>query len=480
MSLAILVGVLFGLATVAAVLARFVARKLDLFSYQSTFLAGMIFFYYGPMVLIPLTPEFRSVYQSDGSGWTTLAIAVVIFISVYLFFGRLGSSAAWFGRLLPKLDGPVNQPALLTVIATTAASGLFFFGVSFTPGAVGLLDVFLLTLIPNFMSFALGLAVVLLVRQPRNPAWWALAGALFVVGAVVSMSISTDRRFLMGVLLVIPWALYYAWLRYRPAGPTLIVGGLGVFATMTVVLAYTNLRHNIEFQGDVVGNRLAQVQQMISRSPFTQENFTAVFAQDTPLMTLYYIENVPDAVAYQPLHGLIFFFTNPIPRVLWPDKPLAMGIQMMQEVNAPSNLGTGIIGHGWVEAGWLGVLYYAAFFGFLMCAIDRTIRERAGNPYFIILMGCSMANILALPRGETALFLVLNLYGLVAVAGVTWLTFKLFAPLLRSAGEFNFGPPPETDPADEPDRPDEDDADDVSRLQTDPAPLQDQTSGRLG
>jgi hypothetical protein len=476
MSLAILVGVLFGLATIAAVLARFVARKLDLFSYQSTFLAGMVFFYYGPMVLIPLTPEFRSVYQSDGSGWTTLAIAVVIFISVYLFFGRIGANAAWFGRLLPKLDGPVNQPAILTVIATTAASGLFFFGVSFTPGAVGLLDVFLLTLIPNFMSFALGLAVVLLVRQPRNPGWWALAGGLFVVGAVVSMSISTDRRFLMGVLLVVPWALYYAWLRYRPAGPTLIVGGLGVFATMTVVLAYTNLRHNIEFQGDVVGNRLAQVQQMVSRSPFTQENFTAVFAQDTPLMTLYYIENVPDAVAYQPLHGLVFFATNPIPRALWPDKPLAMGIQMMQEVNAPSNLGTGIIGHGWVEAGWIGVLYYAAFFGFLMCAIDRTIRERAHNPYFIILMGCSMANILALPRGETSLFLVLNFYGLVAITGVTWLTFKLFSPLLRSAGEFNFGPPPETQDLDDSVVADNDDDADHH---PDHPPITDHPPGRL-
>jgi hypothetical protein len=86
----------------------------------------------------------------------------------------------------------------------------------------------------------------------------------------------------------------------------------------------------------------------------------------------------------------------------------------------PANLGVGCIGHGWAEAGWFGVLYYALTLGILCGIVDRLVRRFANDPFFMISVGCSLGNVLGLARGETSLFLVLITTGFIACQVIFW------------------------------------------------------------
>lgn len=163
--------------------------------------------------------------------------------------------------------------------------------------------------------------------------------------------------------------------------------------------------------------------------------------QDSAYNSMYFIENYPDTHEHRPLHGLVFMLTNPIPRAVFPSKPMALGILMQEEVGASANLGPGIIGHGWMEAGWIGVIYYAAFFGFGIAAADKLIRLRSDNPYFISAMGASMGNVIALPRGETALFMVFLVFGLIGIWIFSWIIAKTVGAFTMSTAAFEFGEP---------------------------------------
>jgi hypothetical protein len=106
---------------------------------------------------------------------------------------------------------------------------------------------------------------------------------------------------------------------------------------------------------------------------------------------------------------------------MWPSKPEGMAVVVERQMRAQANLGIGIIGHGWAEGGWLGVLGYAAFFGFLAGAVDGLIKQRAWNPYFISAIGSCLGQLVAIPRGETSLFFLLVIAGFIGAALNAWI-----------------------------------------------------------
>lgn len=59
--------------------------------------------------------------------------------------------------------------------------------------------------------------------------------------------------------------------------------------------------------------------------------------------------------------------TEPIPRLLWPGKPIGAPIQRFQLGNYGSPIGmtASVPGAGWLQAGWIGVVLWSAFFAWL-------------------------------------------------------------------------------------------------------------------
>ena len=214
-----------------------------------------------------------------------------------------------------------------------------------------------------------------------------------------------------GLLLAGPWVLYFAKLRYaRPAklGVWMLAGGA---AAMFALLVYSNIRS--EEQRDAA-SRARQLLEAVVNPRIDLRNISYMLYTDTAYNTMFILENYPERFGYQPLHGAWWVATNPIPRAIWAGKPAALGETLRDQMDSNANLGAGIVGQAWSEAGVLGVLYYAAFFGILLGIVDRT-GGRATNPYFVVAIGASLGNMIAMARGDVGLFFIQVVASAVAV-----------------------------------------------------------------
>ena len=163
----------------------------------------------------------------------------------------------------------------------------------------------------------------------------------------------------------------------------------------------------------------------------TSAGLTALLAQDTPANSTYIIENYPENYERKPLVGALYVAGMPVPRSVWPSKPMGLGIEIMDQMNAVANLAPGIIGHGWYELGFIGIIYYAMFFGLYCGLLDRTLMERAANPFFIAALGAALGNTIALPRGDTPLFFTQVLAAYAAVFGTLIVLNIVLGPVFR-------------------------------------------------
>lgn len=426
--------------TVLMLAVSYARGTMDLFSFQSAFQAGMILFFYIPFLLVPYFPELRWPYIPNGSGNANMAGALVLFNVVYHIFGALGKRANWPDRVTPTYAFlPVNIPALAVMTTGMLVSSILILALALDPGAMNLFGAVMIGLIPMLGAFACGLATLMVIRQYLNVLWYVVLAGVFVAAILASTSFSNDRRFALGVLISVPWMLYYGLLRFKGKPLTIGVSAVGGVLTLGFVMVYSSFRHDIAASAENVGQRVEQFQDAKLGNALDVNLAIGLMLQDSAYNSMYCVENYPGAKDHRPLHGLMYMLTNPIPRAVFPAKPMALGMLMQEELNAAANLGPGIIGHGWMEAGWLGVIYYAAFFGFGIAAADKLIRGRSNNPYFIAAMGSSMGNVLALPRGETALFMVLIVFGLIGIWIFSWIIAKTVGAFTMSTPPFEFG-----------------------------------------
>lgn len=75
--------------------------------------------------------------------------------------------------------------------------------------------------------------------------------------------------------------------------------------------------------------------------------------------------------------------TAPIPRVLWPDKPIGAPIKLFSlfDYGHPIGMTNSLPGEGWVQLGYLGVIIWCALFGWLFgIAYNKFQQSLHGNP----------------------------------------------------------------------------------------------------
>lgn len=422
-------------------------KRWDIMSFHVLFLVGMIQFYFLSVAMIPVLGEevFLTTYRPVGEGWTLLAIAMPLFLVLYLLSRRLCRNVEFFDRFVPKCTMPITSLGLVLVIL--ASMGVV--AVTFAIRVEDLGSLFLVMIRPALATFALGLAIAYWLKNRTNPIAIAAVIGLLGFALLVATVYNTDRRYPLSVLLIVPWMLYWCWLRYRSIAQNLLVIGIAGFLSLAFLLAYTNIRHEYAPAEAGLQQRANQFQTLLTtRNPvFIRENLIRIFAQDSPANTMFIMEYYPTYYPYLPFNGLISVVVNPIPRALWPGKPEGIGTQLQRHLNLPANLGPGIIGHGWAEAAWAGIIYYALGFGLINAVLDGLLRRRAYNPYFIAALGCPLGHVLAIPRGETYLFVTMSIYSVASCMLIVFGTNLLFRRFAAEATPLTYGPDEHT-PAD--------------------------------
>ncbi len=403
-------------------------RGEPLFSWRNFFLVGFAQFYTTAVAYWAATEAPSPVYTPRQTMLGTLALTMIVFLVLFLWSWRWSFKWNWPAKVVPRVRLPVTTSAML-VCAIAVGSVAILTVVLAKGGSVG--DNVLFIVRVPLATAAAGCAVCLVLANPKNPIWWGLAIFVTAFSLILSTVGSIDRRNFLSVIFMIGWLWYYLSLRYQPR-PKLLAK-IAVLCTIAFVMlaTYNAFRQDRGFGADFA-MRQRQFMEGIKKGPdLSARNIVGgILLQDTPICTMAIMENYGDQWDFLPMHGVIYYFTNPIPRAIYPDKPNAVGIILQDQLSVPANLGVGCIGHGWAEAAWFGVLYYALGLGIICGIADRLVRRFANDPFFMIALGCSLGNVLGLARGETSLFLVIITAGFIACQVIFWGARVILGPYM--------------------------------------------------
>jgi oligosaccharide repeat unit polymerase len=134
------------------------------------------------------------------------------------------------------------------------------------------------------------------------------------------------------------------------------------------------------------------------------------------------IDLVPNQRPYVYSQQVVFTLVRPVPRVLWPNKPVDSGFDLATEVGLRGvSLSSSILGEWYISFGWWAIIFGGLFHGLLARTINSI--PRTGNPIVYAL------SVMVLVAGmRSMLDLVVMSYALLAFWGVTRLYARRRSP----------------------------------------------------
>ena len=103
------------------------------------------------------------------------------------------------------------------------------------------------------------------------------------------------------------------------------------------------------------------------------------------------IDSIPKTFPYVGLNPLWIALTIPIPRSLWPDKPLPIFLQYFQYLTGTMGQAVPVVGEHYMMGGWIGLLIGGLLIGMLYRRFWEFYRANPGNPLVIVLYAVSWA-----------------------------------------------------------------------------------------
>lgn len=256
--------------------------------------------------------------------------------------------------------------------------------------------------LPYFGYVLPSLTALLLVRRGLTPKTVLAIGMSTVM--LLFLAQSGGRR-IIGVTCgaaIIVWIQSQSHLNIRKV--------LGVAVALLGLLAAMQFMLNIRTFG----------YDAFARSD-TPEEYDYLHVDDNFLRLAQVIQLVPARRDYVYSQQIVFTAVRPIPRVLWPGKPLNAGFDLTEEVGMRGlSLSTSIIGEWYLSYGWIAVVLGAWFHGRLAATANQ-LRELSNqaNP---ILFGLAVMVLVSGMRSMQDL--VIMSYALVAWWGANRLIAK--------------------------------------------------------
>ncbi|TWT47363.1 hypothetical protein [Botrimarina hoheduenensis] len=374
-------------------------RRTDVLTAWNTFLIGAIIFTGVSGIRCANAPHYLPGYT--GSDYSLYYLGTVIFYSItvltYYFFKFPRRLAGITLRNSPPLSGGI----LVVMVILLMGIGVFQRVQVPIPGLAQLL--FQFGVMTPF--FALAIAFVAWYRSPSN---LLLLVLLLFVGAATligSLSLGGSRRYLISALACPAIAYYWISLRYQPNRKIFTQTAIALAITMPIVLGYGLIRHasaNTSAQGMQRGVAIVKALPSAIRSGGTSEGLTGQDSVECALLVIHMLNDGSDRLEVDPLYSIKYILGNPIPRVLWPEKPVAIGATLPEVAGIKytnANLGINVAAQCYYDGGlWVHVLY-GMLMGAFLRYFDELLIRQAGNPLLIgALVGMS-AQLIGWPRG---------------------------------------------------------------------------------
>lgn len=401
-------------------------RQYELLSWRNIYLVGFILFYTLALLFtaksvvggrVAMIQSRASVEQDT---LVQLMFLMVMFLGLTLLAAHAGFKQRWLSSLLPKFDLNPSGPAL-SIIAIVGSLVAIVASLVPPEGFVGLL---VTQFRGGLAAVAVACATYYVLSNRLNPVAWGVLVAALGAGAIAAMLGGNGRRALIGIFAAAGWMWYFSALRFQR--PNLVMGKVVIAAipVFLVLFAYSSVRRYDINEGLMGGyglqKRVESLKAIGRQDEVVSRGFEQVLYQDTAFNTGFILQAYPGTYDYRQFDDFVWYFVNPIPRSVWPGKPVAFGEVLMDQMEVQANLGPGIIGHGWAAFGVIGVGVYAVFFGTLIGVFDRAIADRAFSPFFLAWVSADLGNLLGMTRGDVALFALQITAAMVAAGGLIY------------------------------------------------------------
>lgn len=417
----------------AAIVIPYLRGKTDLVSASNALL-------FGGLVFVGLSC-FESASRPSHMGDYTSNTYLLFMVSATWFFAVYVAAYHWWkwpkragGRVFQKWPEP-TWPVTLSVIALVVCLVGFRY-VAYVP----VLSQVLLQLTEKAGPFAVVVAFTAWYRDKANPIMAALVIAAVCAAMVIAVLLGGSRRTFLGVLVAIPVCYYwYHGRNKKPLTNVILAGGvaLGIGFVLTAYSATRwfdvgrraeerNLQTSIE-QLSNTWNNLAEADFLGDLGKLGQN------ATEVSLYSIFRTSNHDPA----PFESLYIAAVNPVPRSMWPDKPVVYGSRIVEEVTGGTqvNWGPGIVGHGFNEGGVMWALpmltFYALLFALLMGLADGCLASQPNNPFLVGILTASIPHLIATLRGDMSVVFIQLGGGLALLILMQWITVPVFGATRR-------------------------------------------------
>lgn len=404
--------VILGLLMLGVMLHGALTGRVELLTARNLVFASFLVFQIisGVVTLLGHVPRNFGTPVGDMEGnaveYVLWAWAVVL---LFMLAYRLRPGVDWVAARLPRANAVPAEPVMwgfvvvLLIVALAMRVGIRIPAVGVLASMIG----------AALAASAGGLAAWIWLRRPWNPLAIMYFLAALAAACLIAQIGTSGRRNVLCVLLCAGWVVYYtSWIYLKPAA---IMTRAAIAAVPAVIFlaALSTVRHS---QG---GNAVEVARSLFTAADLRRGVTELVYGQEAAYNSIWLIENIPERFPQRPLQGGVMILLSPVPRMIWAQKPEALGstfVDMARVRGVPGgySVGPGIVGHIVHDGGLYALLVYAACGGLYVALIDRASLAHRDSPFMLAALGAGLGHLAGMPRGDITVFGWLALLGLVA------------------------------------------------------------------
>jgi hypothetical protein len=410
---------LIGFGLIAMMVVQGLRKTVDFLCYRNIYLVGFIVFQVFSAAAIIASQNFGAVtIERPRAACTNFLLYTVVFLTVFLLsYHRLNLFGWVAGLMSPKRSYKVNDWLFLMAAAGVAvlavAARLFLFripGVNFFVSTVPIAPLACAMVGWVWGGRRLNIAVVL------------VGGAIVLTCLLITMFGIYGRRPLVAACMALMCGAYFR-MRLTMSLKAIAIYLTPIFLGMIFLVGSFSLVRGMIRTG---ASPVAVIQSVF------QTRFKAAFnnvAEGTPdaVFTIWALDAFPQRVEPRPFFSLKYFIYHPIPRDFWDEyltdmlgeKPVPLSLLVAEQARIRGvawgkiTLPPGVIGYAQAEGGFITLLVYALFFSQFCRFFDEIIRRNPSNPFMLLAVICALGDLVALPRGDIAIFSNLVLLGFI-------------------------------------------------------------------
>jgi hypothetical protein len=421
--------VLMAVGLIGYMIKQAASGKRSLLCVRNFFLLGVIIFQVAGAATMYIADHYGEIPPSDPNGTGLKYLGIIsLFLAIFVVVYETG----WLTRSIRnriRTQTPVpGTPALFIIALACLGAAAVCQLILKNLGLVGVLSEVMGV---GLAAMAAGTAGWAWAGQPRNIAIAVFFVCVFGCAAALTLFEEFGRRSVVGVILAAMWGLYYGGFKYfnfrRAAIPMAVIGAGG----LVLVAAVTSTR-GLE---DGKSRGLSEMVRRLNQADIEDGFLQLLSGQDAASNSMWVMENRPEPYPYEPLGSLIYFTVNGVPRQVWPNKPISLGMTMVAQSMVAGKgegytVGPGLVGHIANDNPWMALPLYAVLFGAWLRIVDDLIRRYPLQPLVVMPLGVALGEILGLARGELGFFMFRATVGMVT----SFLLAVGIARLMRLSG----------------------------------------------